>query len=535
MGNDISKTLQKRSLRISANAILLSLYIMLVWTAFLYLNITTDHKIVFVLMVFIFFVTGTICGYLLPILERVAIRNVGSNYDRKKGLKYFLISSGLTFVFMMPWFIAYSPGGYTPDSVWQYSQALGDMPYNDWHPVLHTLIFYKIPLAITGKISSIVFFQIIWFALSIGYLCKTLYKYAGIKAMILCLSFILLDPYSSLVVMNMTKDVGFALACLISTALAFETAMTKGEWLDSWWKYAILGFLIVCTILFRHNGILYSVPLIIYIIINVDKNRRRKAIALIAACIALFILIKGPIFSVLKVEQPERRVVETSGFPLTVIGNVAKETPEKMDEELASFVHSIAPQEMWESNYVCGSFNSIKWKGANLTAIDRYGNLGILRLMIKAVRESPVAALRGAIALTDQVYGIDSGFSYFDVIIHENSVGISYQGNESMKEILDAYTSVVSNTFLRYIWTLGVLILVIVTLLLSKLKWKSVQNWKKILICLPSLMYDFGTMLLLSGKDWRFFYVTYLVIPIIIIGLLINDDYGIIGLLEVRD
>lgn len=520
-----NKEIHDKPVKISINAFMLTLYIMLIWTAFIYLNITTDHKVLFVLVVFLFIVTGTVCVYLLLFLERITIKDARSNYDGKTGSKCFLLSSGITLVILLLWFIAYLPGGFGADCIWQFSQATGVMPYNDWHPVLHTLLFYKVPLSVTGRISSIVFFQIVWVALSIGYLCRTLYKYAGVKTAVLCLCFILLDPYSCLIIMNPLKDVGFALTCLISLVIAFEIAMTKGEWLDSWWKCAILGSMIACTVLFRHNGILFTVPLIIYITINCDKNRRRKAIALIAICIALFAIVKGPVYSVLKVEQPDRRVMETTGFPLNVIGNVAKETPEKMDEELKSFVYSIAPQELWEKEYVCGTLNYIKWiEGVNMAAVEEYGHAGMLRLMVKAAAESPGPALRAAIALTDQVYGIDSGFSYLDVGIRGNALGISYQGNESMRAVFDAYTAAVSKSFLRYIWTLGVLILMIVTLLLSKLKWKSTESWKKIFICLPVLVYDFGTMLLLSGKDWRFFYVTYLVFPVVIIGLLMKEE-----------
>ena len=45
--------------------------------------------------------------------------------------------------------------------------------------------------------------------------------------------------------------------------------------------------------------------------------------------------------------------------------------------------------------------------------------------------------------------------------------------------------------------------------ILGNMQWGSWKCWKKKLLCIPILIYDFGTMLLLTGDDSRFFFITF--------------------------
>ena len=78
---------------------------------------------------------------------------------------------------------------------------------------------------------------------------------------------------------------------------------------------------------------------------------------------AFLITVKGPVYRILNVEEPDSRISESVGLPLTVIGNVMKENPVAMDEEMLDFAYSIAPYELWQKQYVCGNFNAIKFAG----------------------------------------------------------------------------------------------------------------------------------------------------------------------------
>lgn len=53
----------------------------------------------------------------------------------------------------------------------------------------------------------------------------------------------------------------------------------------------------------------------------------------------------------------------------------------------------------------------------------------------------------------------------------------------------------------------GIINLIVVLGILSKF---DIHTWKKSFLCIPLLVYNFGTMLLLTGNDVRFFYLNFM-------------------------
>ena len=58
------------------------------------------------------------------------------------------------------------------------------------------------------------------------------------------------------------------------------------------------------------------------------------------------------------------------------------------------------------------------------------------------------------------------------------------------------------------------------------------KDWKKILFVIPIFTYNYGTMLLLSGKDLtgipdssRFLFYTFLILPIVLIVMFNKEKY----------
>ena len=277
------------------------------------------------------------------------------------------------------------------------------------------------------------------------------------------------------------------------------------------------GILLSWTTLFRHNAILFTAPLIVVLALHVDKKTWFKIFA--AFAVSMFI-IKVPLYNALSVEKPGNRVVESTGLPLTVIGNVVKVMPNQLGKELSEFAYSIAPQEMWVNRYICGDFTSIKIRGGvDTSAVEKQGCFGMLKLMIKSFRLSPQAAFRGLFALTDMVYGFETGLEgNVDPFISRNDYGIAYTDvqNSTCEEIVSTYASFVNGTVFKYLRTYGVALFVMLVFVLSRLNFNSWKSWKKAFMLAPLFCYDFGTMLLLTGPDSRFFFVTFLVTPLLI-------------------
>jgi hypothetical protein len=423
-----------------------------------------------------------------------------------------------SFLYFFIWYIGYYPGAFSPDSFSQYSQAITDT-YNDWHPVLHTLIFFKLPILITGKMTSIIWFQIFYFSLILGYMSTIITQYFGKMQAVITLLCIILNPYIDVILLYPSKCVAFSIFGLLSTVITFQILLKKHESQKvASWILIVLGFIVAFTTLFRHNAILFTGPLLLGLLFNLKKI---DWIKVFISFLVVLILIKGPLYSYLNVEQPGYRVLETVGLPMTVIGNVVKETPELMDEELSDFVYSIATPEEWENKYECGNFNSIKWTNINLDFIDNAGYYKIIKLMFKCFKLSPRASFKALFSLTDIVYGIDTGLEGdLTPEIFSNDYGVEYSGVPIIRSILEFYTFVVDNSILVYFRTCGVAILALITIMIIKMNLKSSKNRKKNLMVMPIFIYDFGTMLLLTGEDARFFFITFLLAPIEILFLM---------------
>jgi hypothetical protein len=97
---------------------------------------------------------------------------------------------------------------------------------------------------------------------------------------------------------------------------------------------------------------------------------------------------------------------------------------------------------------------------------------------------------------------------------------VEYSGVPIIRSILEFYTFVVDNSILVYFRTCGVAILALITIMIIKMNLKSSKNRKKNLMVMPIFIYDFGTMLLLTGEDARFFFITFLLAPIEILFLM---------------
>lgn len=500
--------------QIDPAVLILVLYVCIVWYAYLYLNVTTEGSSLFWLMILTAAGSWIFFQWAARRIRKLSLAR-NSEMGSKEKLLLFMLSAAAAFAILLLYFCAYAPGSFSQDSINQYGQAAEGV-YNDWHPVWHTVLFFTIPLKIFGKPSAIILLQLLYFSLLMGYLAVTVCELCSLRAAILSLAYILLNPYTGCILLYPWKDIGFAMGGLFCTIMAVRLIEKKKN-AAKLWKLIAFGAVTASITIFRHNAILFTAPLLLVLILNLEK---KTWIQILAFTMASFLIIKGPVYHMLNVEKPEQRVLETMGLPLTIIGNVAKETPEAMDEELSDFVYAIAPQEMWDEHYHCGSFNSIKWAGIDTDIVEEEGYAGMLHLMVKCFRLSPTASFRALFALTDIVYGFETGLEGDNKpLIVENSYGIAYseKANRHLAGFLESYAGFVDNSLFRYLRTYGIALLALLFAGLSRLRFSSWKSWKKMLLMLPVFTYDFGTMLLLTGADSRFFFITFLAAPLMIV------------------
>lgn len=464
------------------------------------------------LSIIIYILSFFLSGIIIKKIQKISIENPAV-LTRKKYLQIFSLFFFISFLIAFLWFLAYNPGGFSPDSVNQYTQAISGN-YNDWHPVLHTLLFFTIPISIFHNIAAIVICQIIFFSLAVAYAATTIYEVAGKKWSIISFVFITLNPWALNQLMFPWKDIAFGIAALLVSTITLKIYVTKGAWAKKISHLIFLAVAIIFAAIFRHNGILFAVPAIIGLFFFMD---RKNWLIFFGISASLFFIIKVPLYSALNVTQPGSRVCETVGVPMTILANVAKENPSSLDEEAKNFLYSVAPAEEYKKNYKVGNFNSIKFT-SNISAIDEAGAFNVLKYTTNAFVNSPRASLTAFLKITSTTYAVDgSTFPYWGTPnIANNPYDFKPQNNEIIKSGAKIYFTIFNNSILKYTGFIGFSILIIVIAALSKNRWKN-GGWKKMLLISPILFYDFGTMLLLTGPEARFFYVNLISFPVITI------------------
>ena len=430
---------------------------------------------------------------------------------------YNTLFYGLPLLIFLIYWAAYYPGGFTPDNFNQYEQVLLNR-YNDWHPVVATLISFKLPLFLAqGWIGSIILFQILCFSAAIGYACQTVEKYVSPTVAFVLLAFILLNPQTGNMAMSPWKDTLFAIFTLFLTTGALHIHFTNGQWLADNRRACYLVLLLAITTLLRHNAVLFTIPFLLGLFFF---TTRKRATAIFLSVIGLCLLTKWILFPVLQVQPAPQRRAEMLGLPMSVISAVAAYDQTSMDTQTREFIYAVANPETYPAAFAYG-YNSIKFlPGTNNQIIEEYGVKKVLRIFGRCFKQSPKVAAKEFIKTTATVYSVlDEAPAPFFPIITGNKYGISQKGVPELRLWGYYYTRLCSVLFAPLWVYVGMMHLLLILAVCAKCTAR--KYWKNILFVIPLFSYNFGTVLLLSGiaDAGRFFFYTFLVAPVLLILL----------------
>ncbi len=521
-----------------------------------------------------------ICPRLLRWAEGLSMKPDFDALSCQERRKFFLRTWFYVFLAFLAMYIIFYPGGFSPDNVDQYSQAIGMRPYNDHHPVFHTLFSIELPLRLTGGwFGSINLFQIIIFSLSLSYMAYTLYEYGNYLFAKRFLLFVMLNPVTLFISIVPLKDVAFSLASMLMMTFAVRVHFTGGEWLKSIRNTVIFVLVMTAGTLFRHNAILFTLPLFLAVSLYISK---KKTLAILVCFAALIWAVKYPLYDKLNAQRMQNtKQINSCGLCMTIIGNAVKEAPERLDSEILDFAYSNAPKEIWEKcfdvflgwDYIrflplsvrLNNVDELKLSEDDIKAvmkidnqvIERTGWKKVLMMTLRCFREAPYEALRGLLGVTAVNYGIAGSMSNpIQPFIAENSTGLPFElpknislrlgflpgfvrkiipeNANSLKNIRDGGVTLqsllvvaaigVTILFKHIFGMIGVINLAVIVFILARLKFNRVYDWKRLCLALPLLTHNFGTMLLLPTSVFRYFYVSYLVLPLIILVLMSGEE-----------
>ena len=170
-------------------------------------------------------------------------------------------------------YVAMNPGGMNNDTYFHLDQAERRVPFNDWHPVILTLIWQKL-IDLTGKVSSMLFVQMIG-----AWACAILTSYYLLKVTrrgwsSLAGLFILYMPNTVNMIGVLTKDTHLGIAMYFAVILMLLLRVTP----RLRWLLVSLAFVsLIYAGLVRKNSAVAVVPVVIVFtlwLMNKQKGKR---------------------------------------------------------------------------------------------------------------------------------------------------------------------------------------------------------------------------------------------------------------------
>lgn len=424
-------------------------------------------------------------------------------------------------------FLAVNPGGFDGDPRMQMLQVVRGT-YDDYYPVFHTLVAFRLPMALTGGwFPSVILFQVLLFSLALTWVCDTVRKYAGTGWAFGSLALILLNPITQSYLMYGYKDDTFGICAMALVCMNAEILFTRGAWLKKPLHFALFAGVLAAACLVRYNGVLFAVPCLAGAALCVS---RRRALAAGAAALALVAAFRGPVSSALGVRKTDDRTSQTLGLPMSVIGGAYTYRPERLDGEVSAFAEAVAPREVWEEKYTWGVYNWVDWdERSNHRAVAEAGLDGVLKAMLGAFREAPKESLKALIDTTDIVYGLrPDHLADGAVYLSGGELGMEDRGIPWMRNLMYGYRNlmyiIAPHAFLHS----GVTLFLLLTAALAAWPLRGKESWRRFLPALSVFAYNLGTMLMLFSwwDGARFFHYSIWVLPVLLAVLLRRTGEG---------
>lgn len=459
-----------------------------------------------------------------------------------------LITFLLCIICWLPYFLYQFPAIMTPDSINQFEQVLGIIPYSNHHPLAHTMLF-KLLYSIGGiftdsmviRVAFYTFFQMCVMALAAAYLIRTLQK-LNIR-MYLCIiitCFYALVPYNAVFAVTIWKDVLFAAFTLLLCTAALrlyltftyqDISFTSGKLFftshNISFPYYDMAIYILSAFLFclmRSNGwyaFLLSLPFLLLLF----RKQWKQMLPLHLLVLVTVVIIKGPIMTSHNVIQPD--FVESISIPIQQISSVICNDRELTSEQW-ELVHNVIDTTYIKELYVPNYADNIK-------ELVRAGNPGYLsahkgdylKLWISLGLKYPGDYLNAYIQQTIGYWYPDSFYTVADTEgISASSLGVSQTPIIKgwtilkIKEISIKLGSMLP--LYSLIWSMGVLFWVL--LFCIGCGFSRNEKWK-LAIYMPSLA---GVLTILIATpvatDFRYVYFLVYSIPFYLILALLPVD-----------
>ncbi len=422
----------------------------------------------------------------------------------KLDVRFFLLCMGVSLLILGVGLLACYPGASIYDNYNQWHQAHTGQ-YNDWHPAFHTLLMW-LGTRVVDEYPWLVFLQILCFSAALSYLMSTL-KAWGLPGWLLALTAGLISASECVgnVLMYPGKDNAMTLGIMVGCAQMVNVYFSRGKWLAKPLHAVLLGLALAFATLVRHNAFFFTAPLALCLLLCYRAQIKAGLLA-VGVGLLCVLLVTGPLYGALSVRRPDNGFEESVGVPMTILLDMRLKNPEEMDGETQAFLWEFMTDEDFAKYYRKGNYNSVKFI-ANRTLLPEADREAFFGMVLDAVRNDPENAFVSYNDLTDLVWGVDGKDEATMPVANEGYLKQYLFADSPLNRFGAAAQHILRAPLkaqpLRFLFmNIGVQL----ALLLVAGLWSLYRAGPRALVlCLPVLLYDLGTMLLLCGNDARFF------------------------------
>ena len=266
-----------------------------------------ESFIVFTAYLILFYAAFNLIDYMLEkMIDQMAVQNADSKLKRfvsAVNKRPFIFVFSFLIICYLPYFISSFPAILSGDTIEQVQQGFAVSSYHPYvvrtyedsvlvnhHPVMHTLFIklcmkigqmwflnWNAGIFIYALVQSIISISIYSYAISVLY-NKTSLKD---KYKVFIMLYFAIHPRIQAYLMVVTKDILYSAFLLLLIILTYELMIGDGTPL----KLIGIGLSLVCTIIFRNEGIYIAVP---FLLISCIRKKYRKTAAFLAMFSLLF-------------------------------------------------------------------------------------------------------------------------------------------------------------------------------------------------------------------------------------------------------
>jgi len=443
----------------------------------------------------------------------------------------FAAVAGVTFAVMLLGLAAHYPGGATYDNYRQWGQVQTGV-FDDWHPAIHAMLIWLVT-RVVNRYAFFIAVQMLCFSLLAGWMAASLRAWGLRRCWVIAFAVSLLSARSTQgILLFAWKDTMFTVLALALAVQTINIVLSDAAWLRRWPNRIAFALVFALATLVRHNAMFFTLPLLgLLLIFHMKKHAWECMITALMAGIVIF-GIRGPLYALTHVTRDENQgYVEAVGLPMTILCSVYRAEPDCLGPDATGLMRAIATEDEWATYFVFGDYNSIKWIVDANSVLQHFPLKHLLRMTWQAVRAAPETSLRAALSLTQYVwdpnvwdYSVDfmrTG-DYAEAV--ENSIANEAANADPAKIakaawVYDAWRDTAQLlTPSKILQSVGISMLALA--LAGAWSLRRRRGLKALLLVVPSMAYNIGTMLMLCGGDYRFFqYNAVITVPLVLVCL----------------